>query len=114
MWCVWTDVQSIGRRRSFARSAAFCPCLWCFSASFGLHSMTIDRRGTTRLPAPSSYRRRSRRHWYSAGGMPETLESYVRASLALQGYEFDESQIAEIVLQFSRIEAMARIILEWP
>jgi hypothetical protein len=38
----------------------------------------------------------------------------VRASLALQGYQFDETQIAEIVLQFSRIEAMARTILEWP
>jgi hypothetical protein len=38
----------------------------------------------------------------------------VRASLALQGYQFDEAQIAEIVSQFSRIEAMARTILEWP
>jgi hypothetical protein len=46
--------------------------------------------------------------------MAQTLESYVRASLALQGYQFDEAQIAEIVLQFSRIEAMARTILEWP
>jgi hypothetical protein len=44
----------------------------------------------------------------------DALESYVRAALALQGYEFDAAQIAEITLQFSRIESVARIILDWP
>lgn len=44
----------------------------------------------------------------------DTLEPYVRAALALQGYEFDAVQIAEITLQFSRIEAVAQIILAWP
>lgn len=44
----------------------------------------------------------------------DALESYVRAALALQGYEFDEAQIAEITLQFARIETMAQIILAWP
>jgi hypothetical protein len=38
----------------------------------------------------------------------------VRAALALQGYEFDAAQIAEITLQFSRIENVAQIILAWP
>jgi hypothetical protein len=42
------------------------------------------------------------------------LESYVRTALALQGYEFDAAQIAEITLQFSRIEAIAQIVLTWP
>jgi hypothetical protein len=44
----------------------------------------------------------------------ETLESYVRAALTLQGYRFDETQIAQIILHFSRIEAMAQTILQWP
>jgi hypothetical protein len=38
----------------------------------------------------------------------------VRAALALQGYEFDEAQIAEITLQFSRIESVAHMVLDWP
>jgi hypothetical protein len=38
------------------------------------------------------------------------LESYVRAALALQGYSFDEAQIAEIVAQFSRLEAIAQTV----
>jgi hypothetical protein len=42
------------------------------------------------------------------------LESYVRAALSLQGYAFDEAQIAEIVLQFARLEAIARTVCEWP
>ena len=42
------------------------------------------------------------------------LESYVRAALALQGFQFDEVQIAEIIAQFSRIEAMAQTVFEWP
>ena len=31
------------------------------------------------------------------------LEQYVRAALALQGYTFDDAEIAEIVMQFSRL-----------
>ena len=42
------------------------------------------------------------------------LDAYVRAALALQGYRFDEAQIAEIVEQFSRLEAIAQTILQWP
>ena len=38
----------------------------------------------------------------------------MRAALALQGYHFDETQIAEIVVQFSRLEAIAQTILQWP
>jgi len=46
--------------------------------------------------------------------MAHSPEDYVRAALALQGYRLDESQIADIVLQFSRIEALAKTMLEWP
>jgi len=42
------------------------------------------------------------------------LESYVRAALALQGYTFDDAEMAEIVLQFARLEAVARTVFEWP
>jgi Protein of unknown function (DUF4089) len=42
------------------------------------------------------------------------LEAYVRASLALQGYAFDDAEIAEIVMQFSRLEAIARTVFDWP
>ncbi len=42
------------------------------------------------------------------------LEAYVRAALALQGYAFDDAEIAEIVLQFSRLDAIARTVLDWP
>jgi len=42
------------------------------------------------------------------------LESYVRAALALQGYAFDDAEIAEIVAQFARLEAIARTVLDWP
>ena len=41
-------------------------------------------------------------------------EAYVRATLALQGYRFDEAQIAEIVLAFARIEAMTETLFDWP
>jgi hypothetical protein len=41
-------------------------------------------------------------------------EAYVRAALALQGYRFDEEQIADIVVQFSRLEAIAQTIMDWP
>jgi Protein of unknown function (DUF4089) len=43
-----------------------------------------------------------------------SLDAYVRTALALQGYRFDEAQIAEIVAQFSRLEAIAQTILQWP
>jgi len=47
--------------------------------------------------------------------MPNSpTEIYVRGALAVHGYVFDEAQIAEIVLQFSRIEAMAKTLLEFP
>jgi hypothetical protein len=42
------------------------------------------------------------------------LESYVRAALALQGYAFDDAEVAEIAAQFARLEAIARTVLEWP
>jgi hypothetical protein len=42
------------------------------------------------------------------------LEAYVRATLALQGYRFEEEQIADIAAQFSRLEAIAQTILQWP
>jgi Protein of unknown function (DUF4089) len=41
-----------------------------------------------------------------------STETYVRAALVLHGYVFDEVQITEIVLQFSRIEAIAQTVLE--
>jgi hypothetical protein len=41
------------------------------------------------------------------------LEAYVRSALALQGYTFDDAEIAEIVAQFSRLEAIARTIFDW-
>lgn len=47
-------------------------------------------------------------------GMDHSPENYVRAALALQGYEFDDEQIADIALQFSRIEAIAKTLLQWP
>ena len=40
-----------------------------------------------------------------------SLRAYVRAALELQGYEFGEERIAEITLQFERIESIARTIL---
>jgi hypothetical protein len=43
-----------------------------------------------------------------------STETYVRAALIVHGYVFDEAQIAEIVLQFSRIEAIAQTVLEFP
>jgi hypothetical protein len=47
-------------------------------------------------------------------GSDNPLEAYVRAALALQGYRFDEAQIAEIVVQFSRLEAIAQTVMQWP
>jgi hypothetical protein len=42
------------------------------------------------------------------------LDTYVRAALALQGYTFGDAEIAEIIMQFSRLEAVARTVFEWP
>ncbi|HMI73808.1 MAG TPA: DUF4089 domain-containing protein [Steroidobacteraceae bacterium] len=42
------------------------------------------------------------------------LEPYVRAALALQGYTFEDAEIAEIAAQFARLEAIARTVLDWP
>jgi hypothetical protein len=42
------------------------------------------------------------------------LDTYARAALALQGYTFDDAEIAEIVLQFSRLEAISRTVFDWP
>jgi hypothetical protein len=47
-------------------------------------------------------------------GNAEPLESYVRAALALQGYRFDEAKIAEIAVQFARLEAIAQTVMQWP
>jgi hypothetical protein len=41
----------------------------------------------------------------------ESLRHYVRAALDLQGYELPDDRIAEITLQFARIESIARTIL---
>ena len=41
-------------------------------------------------------------------------DQYVRAALALQGYTFDDAEIAEIVIQFARLEAIARTLFDWP
>ncbi|MES2536643.1 MAG: DUF4089 domain-containing protein [Pseudomonadota bacterium] len=40
------------------------------------------------------------------------LDAYVRSALALQGYQFDEAQVAAIIVQFSRIEEIARSFLD--
>jgi len=47
-------------------------------------------------------------------GNDNPLEAYVRAALALQGYHFDEAQIAEIAAQFARLEAISRTVFDWP
>lgn len=44
--------------------------------------------------------------------MNDPIASYVRAALALQGYQFNDTQQAAIVLQFSRIEAVAQSFLQ--
>ena len=41
----------------------------------------------------------------------DSLRSYVRAALELQGYRFTEERIAAITLQFARIESVARTLL---
>ena len=41
-------------------------------------------------------------------------EAYVRAALKLQGCEFADDRIREIVTQFARIEAIAATVLALP
>jgi hypothetical protein len=62
--------------------------------------------------------RRDERRMCNHGAMTQiqgdTLDQYVRAALALQGYTFEEAEIAEIVVQFSRLEAISRTVFDWP
>jgi hypothetical protein len=62
--------------------------------------------------------RRDERRIWDDGAVTEApdnpLEPYVRAALALQGYTFDDAEIAEIVVQFSRLEAISRTVFDWP
>lgn len=37
-----------------------------------------------------------------------SLEAYVTAALALQGYRLDDAHVQRVVAQFARIEAIAR------
>jgi hypothetical protein len=41
----------------------------------------------------------------------DSLQSYVRAALALQGYTFSDPRVAEITLQFARIAAIAATLM---
>jgi Protein of unknown function (DUF4089) len=74
----------------------------------GLRQNTWDQR---------DLRQDERRIWDDEA-MTETddnpLQAYVRAALALQGYTFGDAEIAEIVMQFSRLEAIARTVFDWP
>ena len=62
--------------------------------------------------------RQDERRIWDDEAMTETddnpLQAYVRAALALQGYTFGDAEIAEIVMQFSRLEAIARTVFDWP
>jgi len=42
------------------------------------------------------------------------IEPYVRAALALHGYTFEDTEIAEIAAQFVRLESIARTVFDWP
>jgi Protein of unknown function (DUF4089) len=42
------------------------------------------------------------------------LEAYVRAALTQQGYTLGDAEIAEIVTQFARLEAISRTVFDWP
>jgi Protein of unknown function (DUF4089) len=47
-------------------------------------------------------------------GNDNPVEPYVRTALALQGYTFEDAEIAEIAAQFARLEAIARTVFDWP
>jgi hypothetical protein len=74
----------------------------------GLRQNTWDQR---------DLRQDERRIWDDEA-MTETddnpLQAHVRAALVLQGYTFGDAEIAEIVAQFSRLEAIARTVFDWP
>jgi hypothetical protein len=40
----------------------------------------------------------------------QKLQDYVRAALALQGYDFNAERTGNITAQFERIEAMAEVL----
>ena len=44
----------------------------------------------------------------------QALETYVRAALRLQGYALNEEQLAEVLVQFGRIEELMRVLDQWP
>ncbi len=44
----------------------------------------------------------------------DALENYVQWALALQGFVFDAHETAEIVLQFSRIDIIAKSVRDTP
>jgi hypothetical protein len=62
--------------------------------------------------------RQDERRIWDDKAMTETddnpLQAYVRAALALQGYTFGDAEVAEIAMQFSRLEAIARTVFDWP
>jgi hypothetical protein len=41
----------------------------------------------------------------------DTLRSYVRTALALQGYAFNDERVTEITAQFARIAAIVETIM---
>jgi hypothetical protein len=43
---------------------------------------------------------------------PPELEAYVRASLALAGYSFDESTIQAVTAEFLRVHGIAQPLLD--
>jgi hypothetical protein len=45
---------------------------------------------------------------------PDTLDAYVRAALALQGYQLDREQTERVREQFARFEAIAQGFVNMP
>lgn len=41
---------------------------------------------------------------------PQHIEAYVKAALAIQGYTFSETRIADVVQHFTRIEQLSRAV----
>jgi hypothetical protein len=79
--------------------------------------IAAGRAHAQRIWGQRDLRRHERRicdHRRMTAGENKAIESYVRAALAQQGYAFDEAHIAEIVLQFSRLEAIAQTVFELP
>lgn len=42
--------------------------------------------------------------------LPRQLEAYVKAALTIQGYDFSEARIADVVQHFIRIEQISRVV----